>query len=322
MGKITVISTKMTKKEKQEREAFIKKGRDDSFALMNPALQQFAQKLEGALNKWVDGTYKRTWELGENLVGVRDNVEKYGADPMNKLGQYLERYGSNSLMQKAMHFFTAFDKIELEDLLQKRMKISGSRLTWAHVEQFLTIDDKKKRVKFIDETCDSDWTVAELATAIRGAGIKGDSHAGGRPVRIPATITGKLENFAKIGYVITRNEKDMWSHAEHGFISTIEKLDATKITAELVNKFEADITIADKMLASIEAMKEQLEKARDLACTRMKEQQKKEEEAQEEAEAKAVEKDKKKKGKDPIESETFDFNEEEEEEEEFDESIA
>ena len=190
------IWVQLTKKEKEARALMLTKEREEVWATMNPALQKATSTIEATLVKFHAGGFQRTWKLGEFLVGIRDDPAKYGVDPLTKISQFLRRFGSDSMLAKAQSLFSAFKSEELDQLLEKRMKATGTALTWGHVEQLLTIKDKKKRDKYIDETCENDWTPNELAVVLRNAGQKAiEPHAGGRPVRIPATISGRLENF-------------------------------------------------------------------------------------------------------------------------------
>jgi hypothetical protein len=242
---------------------------------MNPQLQKEAENIENALSNHATSGFKFFWDMGARLIKIRDEEEsKYGNDPLAKIRAVLD-YTNQSALNKAMQFRECFDENELKTLMTARAKLSGNRLSWRHVEVLMQCKSAKKRSSLIKRACDEDLTVDELFKLVRAGENRGtDKHAGGREVKVPPTITGRVENLQKYTKIIVRNQNEIWTHPEHGFINTIDKLDASKLTPELLNSLQHAAEYLDQVDSAVTNIRNQLTKGIEIAQRRMEEQAK------------------------------------------------
>lgn len=264
-------TTSLTVKQKKERRELLADRRQEIEGLMTPELLAMAKKFESDVVVEMKRGFGRRWEWGKELKAIRDDCKKYGKDGITMMASYLGY--ERSILDKVINFHESFTKAAVDTLTERRMAISDRVISWAHIEVLLTIKDVKQRAKLLDEVYEEDLTAKELDDMQRTTTSGGrKKRGGGRPARVPATLTARLENFATVCHVLTRNEKLMWRNDEFGFLTSVEKMPADKITPQLLQKFEEDLSVADRSITALTAVKVELESALDTARRRLEQQ--------------------------------------------------
>lgn len=262
----------LTAKEKRERLLVRKEERERVIATMTPALKALGDKVIEKLVYVRDKTLEHSWKLGQVFKSAIDNEGKFGTGALQQLAVYTGY--SYELLYQTMRFYTCFDEKELKDLMARRTAY-GNMITYFQALKLTAITDKKARIKLLDDICENDWTLEELSDAMKSLGVAKSGNVGsGRPVKVPSTLSARLENFSKIAHVIVRNKDLVWMHDKHGFLPTITEIPADKITPDVLAKFDRQINDAEKAIETLTAVKEELEKAREKAQERADEQTK------------------------------------------------
>jgi hypothetical protein len=255
----------LTTKEKRALAAKHQAAVDEVRGRVKPALLEASKKLEGVLDQWVASGFQRQHDLGRYIDTITKDVAKYGENSMKDLA--VLHNVTPSLFYKAQQFYNAFKTAdEVRELANMRMKISGARLSWHHVDKVLGLTKQSDREKFLKQAAEHDWTPDELYDAIhRNEANHPGKHGGGRPRVVPATVTGRLENFAKLGNAVVASSKEIWSNSTCGFRVSLDQMPADKVTPEFIQKLDADIVIANNMVIAAEEARDQLIAARQVA---------------------------------------------------------
>jgi hypothetical protein len=263
---------------------------------MTPALLGKANKVGDMLNQFALDNLKRVWSIGAIIVDVKENPEKYGQTELadgSKLPPFdamaVSLGYSRSFLTQLEAFRRKFNEEELKALLEMRSRAYGRPVTWQNVQRLLWLDNHKTRERLLNQLCENSWDDGQLIEAVDKALNRGaaDRHAGGRPVTIPPTLDGRLNNCIKVGGIWARNVDAIYTNGLFGFVHTVETLPADKLTQPLMDKMDAAEDQIDKVIEKAEEVKRELANARETAQRRVEEHVK----AQEEKEAEAVDAD-------------------------------
>jgi hypothetical protein len=233
---------------------------------MNAALRARTKRIRADMIDAIERGLRRIWGTGKDVKEVADNEATYGPDGLTKMKFVLGRW-KQAFLDQAAHFYKDFSAAELKELLKMRSKYSRDPINWQHIQKLLSVDDKRARGQLIKRLCENDWSPEELAEAIdrlRGKAV-GDRHPGGRPVAIPPHLTGRLANFEKVGKIVVRNAGAIYRHPEYGFVRSVQNLPPDRITTDLIDKIDRDITVAAQVRDTAQDVLNELEEARRLA---------------------------------------------------------
>jgi hypothetical protein len=232
---------------------------------MNADLKKVLESVRGWLAKNVTGNLKRIWALGRAVKRVHTKTHKYGARAVERLAAVLVY--DKRLLHKAMQFYEAFPLKDLEDLLSHRMRVTKEPVTYVHIEQLLRIGDVAARKKMLKQCVENNWTPEELSYYVsvslrQLSGKPTETHAGGRPVKVPTTIVQLLHNFEKASGTLVRNDPLMYTHPMINFVRYAADLPADKITPELLAKMDECIGNLDSAMMVLAKVKPQLLEAK------------------------------------------------------------
>lgn len=206
-------------------------------AKLPPALQKECEFVQNWLNKMSEYAIRQLWTLGERLREIYlDTSGKYGQNPLDAMSRILDIHDKGRLY-KLMHFYVDFPKALLEWMLSKKMKTSGKTITWSHIVALMPAESEEERREFLELTFENDWSPAELAEALRKKHNRLPG-PGGRPIKIPATFEGKLENMMKMAQLFLRNESMIWNHQTHGIVASAKQLTGKKSIKEVMQSLE------------------------------------------------------------------------------------
>lgn len=211
------------------------KAQKDAYEQMNDKLKKAAQQISAMLLNIAQEGIKRMWKLGEYLHKIRDNEEAYGEDALYLVEKALGK-ASKSTLQKATILNGWITEDKLDKMLGLKMKLTQKPLSWQHYEKLLTIKDKDKRDEILKATLDRELTPEEVQKLALNARGQSAPHAGGRPVTVPPTYTGKAIHYLKRVTAITRDADAIYDNSEYGFFEQAESMPADKITPEMIEK--------------------------------------------------------------------------------------
>lgn len=236
---------------------------------MNPALLAAAEKVRVSVDELMVKSFRRAWKMGEFLLDVNNNPQKFGEGGVCKIADYL-RY-SPSQLYKWTNFRKDYDEKSVERLQELKMANSSSNLSWAHVEVVSKLKDQALRMQSLELAAELDWTPNELDAVIRekfSSMVGGSRHSGGRPLRIPSSYSARLENLDKICHIVLRNEAEMWRHSEYGFLQTIDEVPADKLP-KLVSVMDEEAVKVEAATEKLSEVHKELVKARAVAADRL-----------------------------------------------------
>lgn len=268
---------RLSPKARKQRQELLVQQRKDLEARMTPELRALAEKLQGHIDDGKKRNFRSSWERGGDISAAIDpkNVKKFGPAPLSMLASKLD-YSESSLL-KFVHFHEDFTEKQLVQLCTRQIKGASNLISWAHIEVLLTVEDIKNRQKLLDEVYTENLTPDDLydlhKKMIGFTPGKAGRHKGGRPVKV-GTLSSRLEGFHKVCHVMTRNEAVIWRNPEFGFLISIEELPADKLTPTIIKKIEEDVSMADKAMSSMTAVKGELEQALEVARRRAEAQAK------------------------------------------------
>lgn len=242
---------------------------------MTLALQKKAEEILEVFSSAADTGIRHIHSVGKLVHDVDlDPDNKYGMDAMGRVSAVVGH--SRDFLYQTAHFARDFTDAQVEKLLKMRTARFNNPVTWMHIVRVLAVDTVSVRDKIFKQFCENDWTMEEFDAAVDKAlgRTKSDRHAGGRPVNVPNTIVGRLMNAAKIGSVVNRNDKAIYRHEEFGFLTTVQKMPADKITSEVIKQIDDTEKVLAEAEAALAAIRADLEKAKAIAAERVGKQAK------------------------------------------------
>jgi hypothetical protein len=231
---------------------------------MPPALQEAVKRIRVQLAMDASSTLKRKWLIGKEINQVyADTTGKYGDDPVGKINAvvgYTKDYA-----RKILRFHNEFSEEMLGVLTESRLSKTKKPIIWNHVLYLLEVpaDDREM---LIDRIVDEDLTPAALGELIRERYPKGASGKTGRPVKVPCSLTGKLDNLSKVLTVLLRNNDAIWAAEGHGILSDAYDLPADKVDEQVEHRLEDDIERAQAAIASLTALLNDLHEAKKIVA--------------------------------------------------------
>jgi hypothetical protein len=242
-------------------------------ALMSPSLRRAGDKLAENVKRDFASAVKRHWHLGKLIM---DAVDKE-TDKEQAL-RFLRIYTSVSqaYINQWCAFYRAFrNDDDINYLIAARRKtFNDTPLSWMYIQKLLTVNDPTQIRKLIEQTCDKDWEPEDLQKAIdklMGRQL-GDRHAGGRPIHVPHSVSGKLSNLQKVVRIIPRNMTLIYKNAEEGILKSIKEMPADKISNELVSEIESSATLVQTTIGSMQDLLNDLQQAQATAEERLSRQ--------------------------------------------------
>jgi len=229
------MSRKMISPQKREELAELKRVTE----AMSPALRKAGDRAKQLIERSLSHALAASWEVGKIFTTACEH-EQDPDEARHALILYTDL--SPRYMDQWTCFYRAFsDEADRDRLFSARMKMRNTPLTWPYIQKLITISDKAEIMKLIDQVCENDWSVDELQAAIDRLFNKavGQRHAGGRPVSVPPTLSGKIANLQKIVGFIPRNAHIIYQHPQNGILKTLSELPADRITPELVESLDA-----------------------------------------------------------------------------------
>lgn len=237
---------------------------------MNDALLKEADNLRDDMSKMFTRGFQRSWKIGEHLKKIATDIDKYEAGAIQKLAAYL--HYSPEMLHKWIRFFEDYTEAEVKKLSELRTQLAQSPLSWGHVDVAYLVEDKKERIQFLEMAAENDLTVDEMMTCVKEwVGDKGgstDRHGGGRPIKVPATYSARLENLDKFCGQVLRNSKEMWQHSKYGFLQTIDEVPSDKL-GKMIKSMDKEIEKVEKAAEKLKEVHKELQKARASAQDRL-----------------------------------------------------
>ncbi|MEM1953452.1 MAG: hypothetical protein QW299_09020 [Candidatus Caldarchaeum sp.] len=139
--------------------------REEVLSSLNESLREEYQNLvrmfAGQLKKSVFFYH----DVGGVVRKIYNDVTTYGANAVEKIAFLLGV--EKTLLYRMMQFHTSFSRQELEEIIQRSESYGSCALSWSHFVLLLSIRDKDRRLKILDEAIARNMTVEELRSILR-----------------------------------------------------------------------------------------------------------------------------------------------------------
>ena len=135
-----------------------------------------------------------------------------------------------TLVNNCMRFVQVYSRADL-DMLCTRLLPRNEHLSWSHVRCLVQEDDDKRREQLLEKTFNEGLTCSELDYAIR-CGDDHESNKGGRPLKIPASFDGMVQQQKKFAEEWERRSQKVWSHPTHSLAVKAAELAEEEVTEE------------------------------------------------------------------------------------------
>jgi hypothetical protein len=225
--------------------------------------QQNARWVDDWFAKETKNTLKSRFELGQHVKLIydakKDRRRSYGDEVIEGLCHVFDWdtavvYGSLRL--------TDFSKEKIEELCNNPMS-NGKIITFSHLRVLAGVKNEKKRERFLKQTLEIGWTVAELTAAVQNARGKNVDEARGRPLKLPKDLPALVRQQERPVNEFLRRSEQIWPRAEYTLLAEAKKLPEKRITADEVATLK---TLAESLRKLSEKAIAQAKDAEDAAA--------------------------------------------------------
>jgi hypothetical protein len=223
------------------------------------------------LDRSVERTLRDIWEVGRRHREAEQKPTEYGNNSVELVERRLDL--DRGTIRQAIRFHQMFDKPALDKLAALRLASSGRALSWSHIAQVLHMNTSKQAMAVLTRAAKEGWSREDLLNHLQKA-RENAPHAGGRPLKIPANLSGKLANLEKVLSIVSRNHKEIWANKDAGILRAVEDMPPDKVDQSTVGELARALAVARNAKDAMEQDIELLQKAHDLAATRYSKQAK------------------------------------------------
>jgi hypothetical protein len=239
---------------------------------MTPELREKFRELQGRIADQSAENVKFYHSLGKSLLEISKHPDKYltaeqladKIDPVDLLEQVMST--TRDSMRKAAVFAEQYETDDLHRLLKYRSDTDHKfRLHWGHVVYLLTVPSKPQRIKFEELAVKECFTPLELHKAIQKH-FGGARSKGGRPLAIPRTLGGQLNQIKDMSTLWLRRNAEVWNGDKHSVFAnlmsqppdsfdqeTLTKVQQIRQTLDEVSRHALeDVTQADRTIEYIQ----------------------------------------------------------------------
>ena len=200
---------------------------------MRPKLREKFETIQKLIETHVHSTLVFHYELGEHFQTIYDDetingAKVYGKHAVQNICRLLGI--DKTLVNNCMKFVQVYSRADL-DMLATRLLPRGEHLSWSHIRCLVQEEDDKRRKELLDKTFNEGLTCAELAYAIQ-CGDDHESNKGGRPLKIPDSFDGMVQQQKKAAEEFERRNQRVWSHPTHSLVVKAAELNEEEVTEE------------------------------------------------------------------------------------------
>lgn len=231
---------------------------------MSPDLQLVYHAIVDRTNRQAELSFRHYHWIGESLIKVQD-ASKYGSGAVEKIA---EASGYDlAVLYKARAFAAAYTDAELEELIKLRTlsddKRNSGLLSWTHVVQLLSVEDKKTRRVLQERVAREGLTVQALADLIQDH-FGGKRRGGGRPLARPVSASAGLRQLQSVSGQWLKRQQQVWNGESHSLFEDLAELPPEQYTPETVEALEA---VIDTQTSMRDACRKNIEDAQTLLKT-------------------------------------------------------
>ena len=200
---------------------------------MKPKLREKFEQIRELVESEIHAVLRNRYALGEHFQALYDDETDNGAKVYGKhaVQNICRLLGiDKTLVNNCMRFVQVYSRADL-DMLCTRLLPRNEHLSWSHVRCLVQEDDDKRREQLLEKTFNEGLTCSELDYAIR-CGNDHESNKGGRPLKIPASFDGMVQQQKKFAEEWERRSQKVWSHPTHSLVVKAAELAEEEVTEE------------------------------------------------------------------------------------------
>jgi hypothetical protein len=198
------------------------------------------------------------WELGKIIREVADDVSTYGSNFVVTLARLLNH--DASYLYKRLKFFSVYSFEDLKRLQAMRTAVTGSPLTWTHVQAVLVLNSDSERWGLLEAACANNWTPAELVQQVRQSeSATSDRRRGssGRPASIPPTVDGKLAQMRDTLPIVRKRARG-WADNSDGLLAAIKATAPERVRPAWLREIQDSLSQLSQLEEQTAACRSQL----------------------------------------------------------------
>jgi len=224
---------------------------NEAIGQMNGALKRRRGKIAKKLTDARIGNVKFNYELGQDLVEVRDNPNgKFGEGrPLTLLERSLPQ--DKRTLRKFRQFAETISEEELDELLAITNEEANWTMHWGHVQLLLALTTHNQRKQYAERAARGLWDPGTLKDQITRRHGSATTQPHGRTHEMPATVHLQIRQMhQKTREWLTKNDQ-VWDGEQQSVITNIlneppEELD--QVDLDLLNELET--MLADQVAAA------------------------------------------------------------------------
>lgn len=252
----------MSKNELTDAKAVAKQ---QAFRDMNPACQEYAEKISTMLENASRGQLLVRYDIGARVKFIHDHPDKFGKEALNQLAIYLDMQAHRlyALSQVA----AAFTRDEILAELEAPTH-SGKRLEFNHFHALSRVPEAK-RTEFIKRIRENNWTTNEAEHEVRTRFERPRAPGGGRPPAKPTTPHAGLQ---MLHLQAQKLDRFIQERVEETVLDPLAAFDdEEKPDARTIEKLDMALNTLAQLGLDLASTVKGLEKVRDICSERMNE---------------------------------------------------
>lgn len=248
------------------------KKRFQVFKEMPAPLQEKARHFESLMGQGVRGTILIQYDMGAELLSIREDEGRYGSNATTQLANYLPIPGKTEESRRTalyalMGFVNSFDKKFVQEHSVRQMK-QGGFLQLGHWLALSRIPEKDEQSRLLEKVIANSWSTNDLERELAAGAAKiRNKRSGGRNPKAPTSPIAGLQKLFDICQQLNRFEVV----AEKSVFEALDEVDAEKVNKPLLERLEKTRDMAvqtgekaqsavERLDANIERVKEILDK--------------------------------------------------------------
>ena len=219
-----LIAVMQEEDEASEREQILEK--------MCPALKEKLEFCQNWMKQELGRSLRSRYELGQQVLELyRDETNNkarvYGRGAIDRICKIL--HWDDGLIRLSLRFAQSYTPQQVEEMCSCLLP-NGQPLSWSHVRCLVTVEDKKQRQMFLDQTLEEGWTCTELAREMKILDRGGMEEKRGRPPKMPKDFDGAIALQKQSAEAWDKQYSRVWSHPKRSLMVHVAKLSPFEIT--------------------------------------------------------------------------------------------
>jgi hypothetical protein len=235
--------------------------KEDFLRMLNPALREHYERIEGFFTDLDARTLLSRHELGSMAKQVLDEAQQRGGCSRfgdGAWGRLLAALGDERAreLQEAVRFAQAYTRAEVDDLSRMRLA-DGRSLSYSILRQLAAVVDSTQRQQLLERTVAECLTADELAKVIQKQLGRPKTGRGNKP-KVPVTLAAVIEQQARAADEVLNRSAKTWDNPKQSLTTLAHQLPPEAISQA---RAEALRLLAERMRRLAKVAEERAQEA-------------------------------------------------------------